>query len=141
MAELKTKKTKDSVPAFLSRIEDPEARKDCKTLVGLMQAATGAKAKMWGSSIVGFGDYRYKSPATGREGDWFTMGFAPRKDTLTLYLMSGVHSHEALLGKLGKHKTGKGCLYIRRLADVDAAVLKKLIRESAKTAKIAESRA
>ncbi len=141
MAELKTKKTKESVPAFLSRIEDPEARKDCKTLVGLMQAATGAKAKMWGTSIVGFGDYRYKSPATGREGDWFTMGFAPRKGTLTLYLMSGVSSHEALLRKLGKHKTGGSCLYIKRLADVDGAVLKKLIRESAKTAKMGEFRA
>lgn len=141
MAELKTKKTRDSVPAFLATIEDAEARKDCKTLVGLMQAATGAKARMWGTRIVGFGDYRYKSPATGREGDWFTMGFASRKGTLTLYLMSGVHSHEALLGKLGKHKTGKGCLYIKRLGDVDGAVLKKLIRESAKAAKIAESRA
>ena len=140
MAELKTKKTKESVPAFLSRIEDPEARKDCKTLVGLMQAATGAKARMWGTSIVGFGDYRYKSPATGREGDWFTMGFAPRKGTLTLYLMSGVSSHEALLRKLGKHKTGGSCLYIKRLGDVDGAVLKKLIRESAKAAKMGEFR-
>ncbi len=141
MAELKTKKTKDSVPAFLSKIEDSETRKDCKTLLGLMEAATGAKAKMWGSSIVGFGDYHYKSPATGREGDWFTMGYAPRKGTLTLYLMSGVHSHEALLGKLGEHKTGKGCLYIKRIGDVDGAVLKKLIRESAKAAKMGESRA
>ncbi len=139
MAELKTRKTKDSVPAFLSTIEDPEARKDCKTLVGLMQAATGAKAKMWGSSIVGFGDYHYKSPATGREGDWFVMGFAPRKGALTLYLMSGIHSHEALLRKLGKHKTGKGCLYVKRLGDVDGAVLKKLIREAAAAPKIAES--
>jgi hypothetical protein len=139
MAELKTKKTKDSVPAFLTKIEDPEARKDCKTLVGLMEAATGAKAKMWGSSIVGFGDYHYKSPATGREGDWFVMGFAPRKGALTLYLMSGIHSHEALLRKLGKHKTGKGCLYVKRLGDVDGAVLKKLIRESARAPKMAES--
>jgi hypothetical protein len=141
MAELKTKKTKESVAAFIAGIEDPQARKDCKTLVGLMQAATGAKAKMWGSRIVGFGDYHYKSPATGREGDWFMMGFAARKGTLTLYLMSGIHSHEALLGKLGKHKTGKGCLYIRRLGDVDGAVLKMLVRQSAKASKIAESRA
>jgi hypothetical protein len=140
-AELKTKKTKASVSKFLGALADEQVRKDCKTLVGLMQAATGAKAKMWGSSIVGFGDYRYKSPATGREGDWFTMGFAPRKGTLTLYLMSGVHSHEALLSKLGKHKTGGSCLYIRRLGDVDGAVLKKLIRESAKTAKMGEWRA
>ena len=139
MAELKTKKTKESVAAFIAGLEDPQARKDCKTLVGLMQAATGAKAKMWGSSIVGFGDYHYKSPATGREGDWFVMGFAPRKGALTLYLMSGIHSHEALLRKLGKHKTGKGCLYVKRLGDVDGAVLKKLIREAAAAPKIAES--
>ena len=127
--------------AFLAGLDDPQARKDCKTLVGLMQEATGAKAKMWGTSIVGFGDYRYKSPATGREGDWFTMGFAPRKGTLTLYLMSGVHAHDALLAKLGKHKTGGSCLYIKRLEDVDAAVLKKLIRESARTPKMGEKRA
>jgi Domain of unknown function (DU1801) len=141
MAELKTKKTRESVSAFIAGIEDPQARKDCRTLVGLMQAATGAEAKMWGSSIVGFGDYHYKSPATGREGDWFEMGFAPRKGTLTLYLMSGVHSHEVLLGKLGKHKTGKGCLYIKRLGDVDGAVLKKIIREAAKAEKMGETRA
>jgi hypothetical protein len=140
-AELKTKKTGDSVPAFLAKIDDEEARKDCRTLVGLMEAATGAKARMWGSSIVGFGDYRYKSPATGREGDWFQMGFSPRKAALTLYLMSGVHKHGDLLKKLGKHKTGKGCLYIKRLDDVDGAVLKRLIRESAKTSKMGESRA
>ena len=137
--ELKTKPTAISPTAFINAIEDDEARKDCKTLVGLMQAATGAKAKMWGSSIVGFGDYHYKSPATGREGDWFVMGFAPRKGALTLYLMSGIHSHEALLRKLGKHKTGKGCLYVKRLGDVDGAVLKKLIREAAAAPKIAES--
>jgi hypothetical protein len=135
MAELKTKKTKDSVPAFLSRIEDAKARKDSKTLVGLMEEATGAKARMWGSSIVGFGDYRYKSPRTGREGDWFQMGFSPRKGTLSLYLMGGIHSQEELLRKLGKHKTGKGCLYIKRLDDVDGAVLKKLIRSAAAEAK------
>ena len=139
-AELKTKKTKASVAAFIAGIEDPQVRRDCKTLSGLMQAATGAKGKMWGTSIVGFGDYHYRSPTTGREGDWFAMGFAPRKGTLTLYLMSGVHRHEALLEKLGKHRTGTGCLYIRRLEDVDGVVLKKLIRESAKATKIAESR-
>jgi hypothetical protein len=137
-AELKTKKTKDSVPAFLAKIEDPQARTDCKTLVGLMEAATGAKARMWGTSIVGFGDYRYRSPATGREGDWFQMGFSPRKGALTLYLLSGVHRHGELLKKLGKHKTSKSCLYIKRLEDVDAGVLKKLILASAKAKKLAE---
>ena len=137
-AEIKTKKTRDSVPAFLAQL-DEEARRDCKTLVGLMEEATGAKARMWGSSIVGFGNYLCKSPATGREVDWFRMGFSPRKAALTLYLLSGVHKHADLLKKLGKHKTGKGCLYIKRLADVDGAVLKKLIRTSAAEARKAEA--
>jgi hypothetical protein len=131
-AELKTKKTKDSVPAFLAKLTDERARKDCKALVRLMEDATGARAKMWGTSIVGFGDYRYKSERTGREGDWFVMGFAPRKGTLTLYLLSGLQRHDALLGKLGKHKTSGGCLHIKTLEDVDAAVLKKLIKASAR---------
>ena len=140
MAELKTKKTSDSVPAFLAKIEDEEARKDSRTLVRLMEEATGAKARMWGTSIVGFGDYRYKSPATGREGDWFQVGFSPRKGMLSLYLMFGVQNHGDLLEKLGKHKTGKGCLYIKRLSDVDGAVLKKLIRSSAAEARKADAR-
>ena len=131
MAELKTKKTKQSVAAFLAGVEDPQARRDCKTLVGLMEEATGAKARMWGTSIVGFGDYRYKSARTGRDSDWFVVGFAPRKGTLALYLLSGLHKHDALLRKLGKHKTGKGCLYIKTLDDVDAGVLKKLVEAAA----------
>ena len=130
-AEIKTKKTRDSVPAFLAQLDDEEARRDCKTLVGLMEEATGAKARMWGSSIVGFGDYLYRSPATGREVDWFRMGFSPRKAALTLYLLGGLHKHAELLKKLGKHKTGQGCLYIKRLDDVDRTVLKQLIEESA----------
>jgi hypothetical protein len=138
MAELKTKKTKASVSQFLAGLDDAQKRKDCKTLVGLMQAATGAKAKMWGTSIVGFGDYRYRSPATGREGDWFQMGFSPRKAALTLYLMGGLREHGDLLKKLGKHKTGMGCLYIRKLEDVDAGVLKKLIQSSARAKKLGE---
>ena len=141
MAEIKTKKTSDSVPAFLAKIEDEEARKDSRALVRLMEEATGAKARMWGSSIVGFGDYRYKSPRTGREGDWFQVGFAPRKGTLSLYLMHGVQNHGDLLRKLGKHKTSKGCLYIKRLSDVDGAVLKRLIRSSAAEARKADARA
>jgi len=131
VAELKTKQTKQSVAAFLAGVEDPQARKDCKTLVGLMEEATGAKARMWGTSIVGFGDYRYKSARTGRDSDWFVVGFAPRKGTLALYLLSGLRKHDALLHKLGKHKTGKGCLYIKTLADVDAGVLKKLVEAAA----------
>ena len=138
-AEIKTKKTRDSVPAFLAQLGDEEARKDCRTLVGLMEEATGAKARMWGTSIVGFGDLLYRSPATGREVDWFRMGFAARKAALTLYLVGDIHKHGDLLKKLGKHKTGKGCLYIKRLADVDGAVLRKLIRVSAAEARKAEA--
>src|SRR5262245_41400786 len=138
MAELKTKKTKDSVPAFLLRIADPQARKDCKTLVGLMESATGAKPRMWGTSIVGFGDYRYKY-ASVREGDLFVMGFSPRKSALTLYLMGGIHKHPDLLRKLGKHRTGMGCLYVKTLDDVDAGVLKKLIRATARGKKFGEA--
>jgi Domain of unknown function (DU1801) len=130
MAELKTKKTAESVPAFLAKM-DEAVRKDCKTLVALMENATGAKARMWGTSIVGFGEHllRYDS---GRELDWFVMGFSPRKAALTLYLPGYLSKYEDLLSKLGKYKTGKGCLYIRRLEDVDAGVLKKLIRASSK---------
>ena len=142
MAELKTKKTKESVPAFLSRIEDPEARKDCKTLVGLMQAATGAKAKMWGASIVGFGDYRYRSPATGREGDWFDDGVrAAQGHADALPDVGRLTATRRCFGSSASTRPAEGCLYIKRLADVDGAVLKKLIRESAKTAKMGEFRA
>ena len=137
-AELKTKKTSESVPAFLAKIENDEARKDSKTLVGLMEKATGAKARMWGKSIVGFGDYRYRY-ASGREGDWFVMGFAPRKGMLSLYLLGDVRRHGDLLKKLGKHKTGMGCLYIRRLGDVDGGVLKKLLSVTAARAKKGEA--
>jgi uncharacterized protein DUF1801 len=126
MAELKTKKTKASVPAFLAGL-DPEVRKDCRTLVGLMESATGAKAKMWGSSIVGFGDYRYKY-ASGREGDWFVMGFAPRKGALTLYLMGGLDRLAKDLAKLGKHKRGGGCLYVKNLDDLDPGVLRGMLK-------------
>ena len=130
MAELKTKKTEASVAAFIAGLPDVSTRKDCKTLVGLMKAATGAKPKMWGPSIVGFGDYHYRS-SSGREGDWFVMGFSPRKNALTLYLLSGLQRHAALLAKLGKHKTGGGCLYVRRLEDVDPDVLRRLVRAAA----------
>ena len=131
MAELKTKKTKESVTAFLAKI-DEASRKDCKTLVRLMEDATGAKARMWGPSIVGFGDRRLEYP-NGRQLDWFFMGFSPRKAALTLYLPGSTKSVN--LAKLGKHTTGKGCLYIKRLSDVDGAVLEKIIRTSAAEAK------
>ena len=132
MAELKTKKTKESVAAFLAKI-DEASRRDCKTLVALMEGATGAKARMWGPSIIGFGDRRLEYP-NGRQLDWFVMGFSPRKAALTLYLPADA-SKSADLAKLGKHTTGKGCLYIKRLSDVDGAVLEKIIRTSAAEAK------
>ncbi len=132
MAELKTKKTSASVSAFLDSVADESVRKDCRTLVQMMKTATKAQPKMWGPSIVGFGDYRYKYES-GREGDWFRAGFSPRKNALTLYVMSGFPKHAELMSKLGKHKTGKGCLYITQLADVDLRVLEQLIERSVKS--------
>jgi Domain of unknown function (DU1801) len=126
---VKTKATGASVKEFLARIEDPERRKDCEAVAAMMRKATGAAPKMWGPSIVGFGKYHY-SYASGREGDWFVAGFSPRKGDLTLYLMGGLQAHAALMKKLGKHKTGKSCLYIKRLADVDPDVLRTLITKA-----------
>ena len=131
MAKLKTQKTNASVTAFLKSVADDERRKDCQTLVRIMKAAVGTPPKMWGTSIVGFGHYHYKY-ASGRENDWFLAGFSPRKQDLTLYIMAGFDRYDALMSKLGKHKTGKSCLYIKRLADVDVAVLQELISASVK---------
>lgn len=129
MAELKTKENDQSVDTFLSTIEDAQKQADCRTLVAIMREATGAEPRMWGDSIVGFGHYHYKY-ASGREGDWFLVGFSPRKQNLTLYIMAGFDNYEALLGKLGKHTTGKSCLYVKRLADLDMPALKQLVAES-----------
>lgn len=127
MAQAKTRQTKASVAAFLAAIDDPVRRKDCKTIAALMQDATGAKPKMWGTSIVGFGSYHYRY-ASGHEGDSCLTGFSPRKDALTLYLMlGGLDGHSELLKALGKHKASKGCLYIKKLEDVDLGVLRKLV--------------
>jgi hypothetical protein len=134
MAELKTQKTKASVTDFINGIADDARRKDCRTVLKLMKDATGAPPRMWGPSIVGFGELRYKY-ASGREGDWFLTGFSPRKDSLTLYLMPGLQAHGAHLRVLGKHKTGKGCLYIKQLADVDPSVLKQLIGDAVTAAR------
>ncbi len=129
MAELKTKPTTVDVDAFLDDIADETRRRDCRTLLGLMKGATKSEPKMWGPSIVGFGDYHYKY-ASGREGDWFLTGFSPRKGALTLYIMAGFTRYESLMQRLGKYKTGKSCLYVRKLADVDLEVLEQLINES-----------
>lgn len=130
-AEIKTKQTTASVDAFLAGIEDIQKQADSRTIIDLMAAATREEPKMWGSSIIGFGFLRYKSPNTAREVDWFRIGFAPRKANLTLYLM-GLGAHEELLQKLGKYKTGGGCLYIKRLSDIDIKVLEQIIRNAVK---------
>ena len=117
-----------SVEAFLQQVADPVKQQDAFTILGLMEKATKAKAKMWGPAIVGFGDVKLKYDS-GRELDWFIMGFSPRKQALTLYVSGAVTKDPALLKKLGKYKTGKGCLYINKLEDVDMTVLKALIKQ------------
>src|SRR5574341_1663746 len=126
MAELKTKLNDTSVDEFLQTVKDEGTRADCYQILEMMQKATKAQPKMWGTSIIGFGQQHYKYES-GREGDWFVTGFSPRKQNLTLYIGSGFQGYEELLGQLGKHSLGKGCLYIKKLADVDTKVLKKLI--------------
>jgi hypothetical protein len=134
MAELKTKVTQGSVQEFLDSIADDEKRKDTYVLFNMMKKATKNEARMWGDSIVGFGDYHYVGKS-GREGDWFLAGLSPRKQTLTLYMLGGWEQHHELLAKLGKYSLGKGCLYIKHLEDVDRSVLNKLIVEAVKRAK------
>ena len=129
MAELKTKKTDASVQAFLDAVEHPTRREDSYAILDMMREITGVEPAMWGPSIVGFGTYRYKY-ASGREGQWPVVGFSPRKRTLTLYIMDGFDGYETLLRKLGKYKTGKACLYINKLADVDQETLRELVRQS-----------
>ena len=128
MAELKTKKTELSVDAFIKKIPEAERRKDASAILNLMEKATKAKAKMWGTAIIGFGDKVLKYDS-GRELDWFVMGFSPRKQNFALYICGTVEKQQALLKKLGKHKTGKGCLYINKLEEVDIAVLKEIINK------------
>jgi hypothetical protein len=134
MAELKTKVNKASVDKFINGVKDEQTRDDCFKIAEMMQKITKAEPKMWGTSIVGFGSYHYKG-ASGREGDWFITGFSPRKQNLTLYIMSGFEDHAELLAKLGKYSTGKGCLYIKKLEDIDVKVLKELIARSVKRMK------
>jgi len=129
MAELKTRRNDDDVEAFLANIENESRRDDALAVLEIMQRVTGEAPEMWGGSIVGFGSYHYKY-ASGREGDWFTAGFSPRKQALTLYIMSGTSKHDELFAKLGKYTTGKSCLYIKKLEDIDLDVLEKLIEAS-----------
>jgi hypothetical protein len=130
MAELKTKATNQPAEDFLNTIEPEGKRKDGFALLEMFQKATGEKAVMWGTSIVGFGMYHYKSERSAQEGDWPLVGFSPRKQNLTLYIMSGNENNQELLKKLGKHKTSVGCLYINKLSDVDQTILTKLIEAS-----------
>ena len=129
MADNKTKPTKVSVAAFIDALTDQTSRADAKALVKLMQSATGEKAKMWGPSIIGFGSYHY-TYESGREGDAPLIGFSPRKAATVLYGATGSGDSEALLAKLGKHSTSKGCLYIKKLADVDQKVLEDMVVKS-----------
>lgn len=129
MAENKTKPTDASPEEFLNRIEDEKKRLEAFTILKLMKQVTGKKPVMWGPSIVGFGLYHYKY-ASGREGDFFVTGFSPRKQNLTIYIMPGFARYATLMKKLGKHKTGSSCLYIKKLDDVDMPTLKQLITES-----------
>ena len=131
-AELKTKKTTASAAAYIAAIPDLQMRSDAKVLAKIMQKATGARPVMWGSSMVGFGNIHY-TYASGREGEWMKIGFAPRKGMLSLYLMCDLTEGSELLKKLGKHKRGVGCLYVKRLSDVDMGVLTKLINYAART--------
>lgn len=127
MSELKTKANAASVEAFLQGIADETKRQDSMAIVGMMAQVSGEAPRMWGDSIIGFGNTHYKYES-GREGDWFKVGFSPRKQNLTLYLTYGFESDRELMQKLGKHKTGKACLYINKLADVNMGVLRELVR-------------
>ena len=136
MAELKTKKNKSSVMNFINSIDHEGKRKDAIEILEMMRKITGEQPKMWGSSIIGFGDLHYKY-ASGREGDWFKCGFSPRKANISMYLMQcDISRAQDLLDQLGKHKTGKGCLYINKLADINKEILKIIIKESYENPKL-----
>ncbi len=132
LVEIKTKPTIVNVEDFINNIQDEQKRKDSFVLLEMMKKATGEKPVLWSNSIIGFGNKRYKSPATGREVDWLKIGFAPRKANLSLYVSVGINEHAAALKKLGKHKTGVGCLYINKLEDIDLKVLEDIIKSALK---------
>jgi hypothetical protein len=129
MSELKTAQNDGDVEAFIASVEDETKRRDCRTLVDLMSKVTGSPPSMWGTAIIGFGSYRYRY-ASGRENDWFKVGFSPRKQSLTLYIMDGFDEYESVLERLGKHSTGKSCLYVKRLSEIDMDVLTELVERS-----------
>lgn len=129
MADVKTKKNRASVQQFLAGVENEKRRKDARAVLKLMREVTGEKPAMWGPSIVGFGSYHYRYES-GREGDWMLTGFSPRKQALTLYIMGGFPRHDALMKELGKYRTGKSCLYVNKLEDIDLDVLRELVADS-----------
>ena len=132
LAEIKTKQTSSSVDDFINGLPDEQKREDSKVILKMMEKAMKEKPKMWGSSLIGFGKKIYKSPASGREVEWFKMGFSPRKANFSLHLVLDIKKYADDLKKLGKHKTGVGCLYINKLEDVDLKVLKGIIDTSLK---------
>ena len=132
LAEIKTKPTAVTAEEFISKVPAEQKRQDSLVLLQLMEKISREKPVMWGASIIGFGNKRYQSPATGREVDWFKIGFSPRKANLTIYFALSVQQHEEALKKLGKHKTGGGCLYINKLEDIDMKVLEGMLKETLK---------
>ena len=130
LVEIKTKPTPASVEDFINNVKDEQKRKDSFVLLEMMKKASGEEPVLWSNSIIGFGNKRYKSPATGREVDWLKIGFSPRKANLSLYVCMSIEEHAAALKKLGRHKTGVGCLYINKLEEVDLKVLKGIIETS-----------
>src|SRR3989344_3002698 len=135
MSELKTKPTKQSVKEFINKVEDEQKRRDSFEMLAMMEKITGEKAVMWGSSIIGFGSYHYKSERSKQEGDWPLIGFSPRKQNLTIYIMPGFKKYAVLLKKLGPHKKSVGCLYIKRLSDIHLPTLRKMIENSVREMK------
>jgi hypothetical protein len=129
MADNKNKQNEGDVLAFLNSVEHPKRKEDSFAIMDMMKEITGEEPKIWGKSMVGFGSYHY-TYASGREGDWFITGFSPRKQNMSLYIMAGFERYDELMKKLGKHKTGKSCLYINKLEDVDIEILKELITAS-----------
>jgi hypothetical protein len=132
LVEIKTKPTSANVEDFINNVKDEQKRKDSFVLLEMMKKATGEEPILWSSSVIGFGNKRYKSPTSGREVDWLRIGFSPRKTNLSLYISAGIKEHAAALKKLGKHKTGVGCLYINKLEDVDIKILEKMIAAAVK---------
>jgi hypothetical protein len=131
LAKIKTTETEQSVDDFISKIPDEQKRKDCETILKMMKKASKEKPKLWGSAIIGYGNVIVKSPNSGREVAWFRIGFSPRKANFSLYLTSGSKKYDDLLKKLGKYKTGGGCLYINKLSDIDTKVLQEIFDKAA----------